>query len=176
MRKALVSLALLLTVVGAAWAQGAGGAFVPTFPYVIPAQWTWTRLTPWVVKASNTASFAYSLVFATPSANRTVTFSNDSGTVMLAGGQALKTDSEVVTLSGPNPKNVTTSLASLFSCQATLVGGDSPGIDPVLLTLVATNGQSVVSIYAWKNASSSVTTLIASSTSGRRVYLACSGS
>lgn len=175
MRKLLLPVALVLTVVGAAWAQGAGGAFVPTFAYSIPAQWTWTRLTPWVVKASNTASFAYSLVFATPTANRTITFGNVTGTVQVGSGQVSKTDMAVVTLSGPNPTNYTTTLASVFGCTATLASSDAPN-DPTTLTLIATAGQAGVSLYAWKPSSSSVTTLVASSTSGRRVYLACSGS
>ncbi len=175
MRKAIVSVALLLTVVGAAWAQGQGGAFVPTFNYVIPAQWTWTRLTPWVVKASNVASFATSLVFTTPTANRTITFPNQTGTVVLGAGQQTGFAAYFVTLTGPNPVNYTTTLASVSNCTATISGGDAPN-DPTTLTLQTTSGQSVVSIYAWKPSSSSVTTLVASSTSGRKVYLACSGS
>ncbi len=176
MRKAIVSLALVLTVAGAAWAQSSGGAFVPTFNYVVTGQWTWARLTPWIVKASTTAASAYSLVFTTPTTNRTITFPNDSGTVQLAGDNVVKQDQHTVTMTGPNPVNFTTSLASISGCEVTIIGGNSPGIDPVLVTFVATAGQSVVSLYAWKNSSSSVTTLVASSTSGRQVSLLCSGS
>ena len=83
--------------------------------------------------------------------------------------------SGVVVLDGSNPSSATTGLATLTSCVITGNTATAPGVKYALFTVQFTPTSGRIDIYAWKQTSSSDTTLIASTWVGDQVAYICTG-
>ena len=156
-----------------------GGAFLTNFDYILdtPNGWLWRTLTPWRIEGIDDASET-TITFTEPTADRTHTHQNASGTVVLgeaasSGGVA----SGTITLDGANPTSVTTGLTTLLGCdvsalRTTMAGVHAGSLHLLTIQTTATAGQ--IDIYAWTATSSSNPTLIAS-TSRDVVTWFCNG-
>ncbi len=174
-RNLLVSIALLLTVVAVAFAQDPAiffqGIQIHRDRLLLG---NGINIVSW---GAGTGANATTLTFTTPTAARTVTVPDATGTMTLNTGptSAPRFESDTIQLSNTNPINLLTQLTSVIGCSATLKSSDSPGTDPTLITVMTTAGNANVSIYAWKPVSTSVTTLTSSSNTTHTVSVICVG-
>ena len=168
MRKLLLpfTAVLVLAWAGLVLAQNSpGGAFLTNFDYILdtPNGWLWRTVTPWRIEGATDDAFETSVTFTEPTADRTLTFQNATGTAVLsAGATSGAVASGSVTLDGSNPTSVTTGLTTLLGCIVTHQDSAAPGVDPSMFSVLTTATAGRVDIYAWKVTSSSDTTLIAS--------------
>lgn len=133
-------------------AQQAGGAFLPTFNYLITGLWNFD-----------------------PSSSSTVAFQSDGTNITHAQLQEYKT-AGVTILDGSNPTSVTMSpLGTIHGCALTIHGTVAPGLDPTAVSAVVAAVAGRLDIYAWKPTGAGDTTLIASTNSTRYIDYVCAG-
>ena len=155
-----------------------GGAFLPSFNYVISGIWTWTQSAPFIYRptaTAGTAGFATTLAFASPTANRTITYPNATGYVTVSPTSGLKVVGGSVPFDGSNPSSVATGLATLTGCSLTIMRSAAPGLDPFQLTMLLTATAGQLDVYVWKANSSSDPTLVASTNNSNSASYVCTG-
>lgn len=81
LRDILIGLVLGLSALELA-AQSSGGAFLPAFNYVVSGQWTWNRVSPWVIEGATADQYETTVTFTEPTGDRMVTFQNATHTVV----------------------------------------------------------------------------------------------
>src|SRR3990167_9595942 len=75
----------LLAWAGLTLAQNSsGGAFLPGFDYVVSGQWTWRRVSPFVIEGATDNAFETTVTFTEPTADRTHTHQDATGVIALA--------------------------------------------------------------------------------------------
>ena len=165
-----------LLMAGWAVAQNSpGGSFLPGFNYIVSGQWTWRNIaSPWIIEGTTEDANETTITFTEPTADRTVTFGNQTGTVVL-GQTALKVVGGTIALDGSNPSSATTGLATIVGCSVSLLDANTIGIDPISFSLVRTATAGQLDVYAWKATSSSNPTLTASTNSSSTVAYLCTG-
>lgn len=119
---------------------------------------------------SSTGAFASTLTWTTPTAARTVTVPDQSGTIMLSGGTSPTSMRSGVGSIGTNPSSIVTGLSALTACSVSPRMTTGPYLvssPPFFFTtqLTATPGQ--LDVYHW-------TTLGASSAGVEFTYI-CTG-
>lgn len=146
---------------GALIAQNsAGGAFQPAFDYIVSGQWTWRRVSPFVIEGATDDAFETTVTFAEPTADRTWTFSNISDTVVgLTATQTLTNK----TLTSPTVTGATLTGATLTS--PIITSAIVPGGATELITAATHAGGGCVAL---DTASGTVVTLPAATGSGNR--------
>lgn len=170
---------LLLGLTALAWAQGGGGAFVPSFSYIVTGQWTWVRAIPWVLEGAVDNAFEDYFSVTEPTQDNTITIPNISGTIMLANtstGAATKIAGGLITLDGSNPSSATTGLNAIQSCTVNMHRSSNALTDPIIFTTITTASAGRLDVYAWKFTSTSVTTLASSTDASAQVEYICIGS
>lgn len=165
-------LLLWLAWAGASSAQQSGGAFVPSASYTLSGVWTWTNASPWVYRPNPPAGFATTWTYTTPTANRTITVPNASGTLQLAT-TSVKMATGTGTLSS-NPTSVTTGLSTISTCVVTAYSADVDILFPYQFSIITTAVVGRLDVYQWKPTSTSVTTPVAG-TSVRKFNWVCFG-
>lgn len=168
---------LVLAWAGLILAQNTpGGAFVPGRDQTVSGQWTWrTNASPFVFEGTTEDAFETTVTVTDPTADRTVTFANAGGTVVLANAATSgAVEAGLATLDGSNPTSVTTNLTALAGCTVQEHDSVAPGLAPITFTTIVTSVAGRLDIYAWAATSSSNPTLIAS-TSGEHVRYTCIG-
>ena len=168
---------LVLAWAGLVLAQNSqGGVFQPGLNYIIGGQWTWrAQASPFVFEGTTDDASETTWTVTDPTADRTITFQNATGTVMVANATtAGGVRAGLVTLDGSNPTSVTTGLSALAGCSANLDIGTTPGLGPITLTIIRTAVAGRLDIYAWNATSTSNPTLVAS-TSGLAATYVCVG-
>lgn len=165
MRRSLIPalLVLLVSGLGVALAQqpSAGGAFLPLENTVVAGRWTWIRqLTPWVVEGAVEDANETFVTFTEPTADRTITIPDASGTVTLGAATTSAIVAGVVdTGAGANPVSVTTGLSALKGCGANISGsGPTNNTTPMIITLQLTASAGRLDIYRWTTAGATSTT------------------
>lgn len=159
MKRTILALCLtLLGVAAMAAAQGAGGAFVPSFNYLITGQWTWAnQTTPWIIEGAVDNASETSLTFTEPTADRTITFPNASGTVML-GSSAYKVAAGTGGYDGANsPTSITTGLSALTACSVTPIASTLAPSDAAIFTTAITASAGRLDVYQWATTGSLAT-------------------
>ena len=168
--RTLVAAALLggLTAAGIAIAiaqtPSAGGAFLPLESYVLGANatWTWLNSSPWVIEGSTVDGFETTDTYTNPTADRTHTHQDATGTVVLAqAATSGAVEAGLTSLDGANPTSVTTNLSALAGCTVQGHVSAAPGLGPVTFTTILTSVAGRLDIYAWRATSASDPTLIA---------------
>jgi len=148
---ALLLLVLTLGTVSVSIAQQQGGAFLPTFNYVISGQWTFTQATPLVFEGATNNAFETFIAVTDPTADRTITLPNASGTVLLGGAATsagLRAGS--ANTSGNNPVSVTTGLSVILGCSATArKTAPLSNADGFIITVETTAVAGQLDIYRW---------------------------
>ena len=154
----------LLAWAGLTLAQNSsGGAFLPGFDYVVSGQWTWRRVSPFVIEGATDNASETTVTFTEPTADRTVTFPDATGTVVLANAATSgAVEAGITSLDGSNPTSVTTNLSALAGCTVQQHTATAPGITILTFTTLTTAVAGRLDIYAWAATSSSNPTLIAS--------------
>lgn len=154
MRRSLfLALTALILVIGGVvstfgQAVSSGGAFLPTEDIRVSGQWLFKRATnPICVEGSTDDAYETCFTPTDPTADRTITLQNASGTVTLG---AFTIVAGSTTLDGSNPTSVTTGLASLTSCHVAHMAGATPGDDPIGFTLDTHSSAGRLDIYAYK--------------------------
>lgn len=158
---------LVLAWAGLVLAQNSqGGSFLPGMDYIIGGQWTWRGTnSPWVIEGTTDDAFESTITFTQPTADRTITFQNATGTVALGVGvTSAGVASGSVMLDGANPTSVTTGLTTLLGCDVKLLRSTTPGLVSAVLTIQTTATAGQLDIYAWDFTSSSNPTLVAGTT------------
>ena len=155
---------LLLVWAGLTLAQNSsGGAFLPGFDYVVSGQWTWRRVSPFVIEGATDNAFETTITFTEPTADATVTFANATGTVVTApAATSAAVASGSVTLDGSNPTSVTTGLSVLLGCTVTNQTSTAPGDALATFSILTTAAAGRLDIYAWEFTSGTDPTLVAS--------------
>lgn len=184
MRWLLGPLLLIALLVGV-WTAGVstqgvqcGGSFIPSLNCIISGQWTWTQASPWVIEGATADLNETTVSFADPTADRTVTFPDNTGTVILSKTASVLTAaaSGAVVLDGSNPSSVTTGLTTISACSVIQNTSVTPGLDPASFTIQFTPSAGQLDVYAWKFTSASNPTLIASTRTDVDVRWGCWGS
>ena len=169
---------LVLAWAGAVLGQNSqGGAFLTNFDYILdtPNGWLWRTNTPWRIEGSTDDAFETTVTYTNPTADRTETHQDASGTLVLGEGTTDGgIDAGTTTLDGSNPTSVTTGLSALTACTVHTTTDDAPGLGPISFTILRTATAGRLDIYAWAATSASDPTLIAS-TSTRLVEYVCVG-
>lgn len=110
-----------------------------------------------------------------PTADRTITFPNAAGTVMLSdAASSSKVVGGVTTLDGSNPTNVTTGLSDIAWCHVDFTTATALADDPSQLTIDMHTG-GTLAIYALKFTNGTDPTLIASTDSTMQINWSCGG-
>ena len=183
MKRTLTTAALLVAVLVLGWvgvsiAQNSpGGAFITNYSYIVSGQWTWRRVSPWIIEGATDNTFETTVTFTEPTADRTHTHQDATGTVVLApAATSAGVEGGTVALDGANPTSVTTSLTTLRSCYVTLQRSSvpTPGTTLSEFSIATTASAGRLDIYAWASTSASDPTLVAS-TSGDVVAWFCVG-
>ena len=172
-----VTAVLVLAWAGVVLGQNSqGGSFLPGMDYIIGGQWTWRATnSPWIIEGTTDDAFETTVTFTQPTADRTETHQNASGTVVLGEGTTDGgIDAGTTALDGSNPTSVTTGLSALTACTVHTTTEDAPGLGPISFTILRTATAGQLDIYAWAATSASNPTLIAS-TSTRLVEYVCVG-
>lgn len=155
---------LVLAWAGLVLAQNSpGGVFQPALDYIVGGQWTWRATnSPWIIEGSTDDASETTITFTQPTADRTITFPNATGTVVLGSGATTgAVDGGITSLDGSNPTSVTTNLSALVGCTVQQHTSSSPALLTTFTTLVtAVAGR--LDIYAWEATSASNPTLTAS--------------
>ena len=158
-------LVLLAFAAGAMAQNSPGGAFLTNFDYILdtPNGWLWRTLTPWRIEGATDDASETTITFVEPTADRTITFQNATGTVVLSPGVTSgATASGSVGLDGSNPTSVTTGLTTLLGCVVTLQTSTAPGDEIAAFSLLTTASAGRLDIYAWEFTSGTDPTLVAS--------------
>lgn len=113
-------------------------------------------------------------VVTDPTADRTVTFGDQSGTVVL-GASGLKIAAGTITLDGTNPSSATTGLAAITACTVTDKRNDTLGDDPSQFTVFTSAVAGRLDVYAWKNTGGTDPTLVASTDADDLIDYVCVG-
>ena len=167
---------VILGLAGIAWAQGAGGAFVPSFNYVITGQWTWTQGSPFIFEGATANANETTFTITDPTADRTITFPNASGIVALSSVAATsQVTAGTIALDGTNPSSLTTGLSAIAGCTVTRNNSVAPGLDPLVFSVITTTAIGRVDVYAWKATAADDTTMIASTNNSETVMVVCVG-
>ena len=176
----LLTLAVVLVLAWAGLVLGQGnspgGVFDPARSIRLSGVFTWREtLSPIIIEGDTDDAFETTLTWAEPTADRTLTFANATGNVMLAETAATAGfEGGTVTLDGSNPTSVTTGLSALSACTVHTTTDDAPALGPIAFTILRTAVAGRLDIYAWAATSTSNPSLIAS-TSTRLVEYLCSG-
>lgn len=110
-----------------------------------------------------------------PTADRTITFPNATGTVMIAGAASgSKVVSGVTTADGSNPTAVATGLSDIAGCTVDFATGTALGDDPNSLS-IDMHSAGTLDIYVWKNTSGTDPTQTASSLTTLQIVYVCVG-
>ena len=166
-RKLLFPLTVVLVLAWAGLVLGQnsqGGSFLPGVDYIVGGQWTWRGTnSPWIIEGSTDDPFESTITFTQPTADRTITFQNATGTAVVSdaatsGGIRAGTTA----LDGSNPTSITTGLSALAGCVVVRDTSVAPGIVATTFTVLRTATAGRLDIYAWSATSSSNPTLIAS--------------
>lgn len=168
---------LVLAWAGLVVAQNTpGGAFAPGRDQIVSGQWTWRTLaSPFLFEGTTEDASETTFTITNPTADRTVTFANATGTVVLAAAATSgAVEAGLTNLDQSNPTSVTTNLSVLAGCTVQQHDSVAPGIGPITFTTLVTAVAGRLDIYAWEATSSSNPTLIAS-TSGEAVRYVCVG-
>ena len=168
---------LVLGWAGLVLAQNSpGGVFQPALDYIIGGQWTWRGTnSPWIIEGSTDDAFESTITFTQPTADRTITFPNATGTVVTApGATSGAVASGTVGLDGSNPTSVTTGLTTLLGCFVTLHSSAAPGDLIATFSVLTTASAGRLDIYAWEFTSGTDATLVASD-AGEVVDWFCNG-
>lgn len=154
----------LLAWLGLTLAQDSpGGAFVPGRDVTLSGQWTWRRLSPWIIEGALDNDSETTVTFTEPTADRTHTHQNATGTVVLANAATSgAVEAGLASLDGSNPTSVTTNLSALAGCTVQQHTATVPGLGPITFTTLVTATAGRLDIYAWNATSTSNPTLVAS--------------
>lgn len=171
-----------VTVLLLAWAglvlgqNSQGGSFLPGADYIVGGQWTHRGTnSPWVIEGTTDDAFETTITYAQPTADRTHTYANATGNIMLAGSAATAgVRAGTVTLDGANPSSVATGLTALTSCSVFGQRSTTPGITFVTFTMLLTATAGQLDVYAWAPTSATDPTLVAS-TARDALYYQCVG-
>jgi len=158
----------LLAWAGITLAQNSsGGAFLPGFDYIVSGQWTWRRVSPFVIEGATDNAFETTVTFAEPTADRTLTFPDATGSVVTAAAAtSAAVASGSATLDGSNPTSVTTGLSVLLGCVVTNQDSNAPGDNIATFSVLTTASDGRLDIYAWEFTSGTDPTLVASNWPG----------
>lgn len=160
-------LVTLVIVASVGEAQQTGGAFLPTFNYVISGQWTWSTLTPWIVQSGNPATNKYTITFATPTAARTLTIPNATGAVMVGStsGNVATTVNGIragqFEFSGSNPSSVTTGLTTIAGCTVSPMTNASPNTKYYTFSVIFTSVAGRLDVFEWTSGAGAGNTNVA---------------
>lgn len=171
------AIVMLLAWVGLVLAQNSpGGAFNPGNDYTVGGQWTWRGTnSPFVFEGTTDDTFETTFTLVQPTADRTVTIQNATGTVVLAAAATSgAVEAGLTALDGANPTSVTTNLSVLAGCTVQQHTSTAPGLGPITFSTLTTAVAGRLDIYAWQATSASNPTLIAS-TSPDSVRYVCVG-
>ena len=165
---------LVLAWAGAVLGQNSqGGAFLTNFDYILdtPNGWLWRTNTPWRIGGSTDDAFETTVTYTNPTADRTETHQDATGTLVLGEGTTTGgIDAGTTLLDGSNPTSVTTGLSALTACWVNRTIGTSPGVTAYIFTILRTAVAGRLDIYAWQPTSSSDPTLVASASTDRVEY------
>lgn len=156
---------LLLAWAGLVLGQNSpGGAFNPSSDYTVGGVWTWRGTnSPFIFEGSTDDASETTFTFTQPTADRTVTFQNATGTVALApAATSGALVAGIVALDGSNPTSVTTGLSVLAGCTVDRHTATAPGLGASVFTTIVTATAGQLDIYAWQPTSSGDATLVAS--------------
>lgn len=156
---------LVLAWAGLVLAQNSqGGVFQPALDYIVGGQWTWRGTnSPFIFEGSTDDTFETTLTLTQPTADRTVTVQNATGTLVLSpAATSGAVASGTATLDGSNPTSVTTGLSVLLGCAVTLQTSTAPGDDIATFSILTTASAGRLDIYAWEFTSGTDATLVAS--------------
>ena len=177
-KKLLLPVTAVLVLAALAAAQNSqGGVFQPALDYIVGGQWTWRGTnSPWVIEGTTEDTFETTITFAQPTADRTITLQNATGTGVLSpAATSGAVASGSVGLDGSNPTSVTTGLTTLLGCTVYLLRSTTPGIRAVTFTVQTTATAGQLDIYAWNFTSSSDPTLVANTAGNDVVQWFCNG-
>lgn len=163
-------LAPMVAVLILAWAglvlgqNSPGGSFQTGVDQIIGAVWTWRGTnSPFIFEGSTDDASETTFTFTQPTADRTVTFQNATGTVALApAATSGALEAGITALDGSNPTSVTTSLSALAGCTVDRHTSTAPGLGASVFTTIVTATAGRLDIYAWEPTSASDPTLVAS--------------
>ena len=156
---------LVLAWAGLVLAQNTpGGAFVPGRDQVVSGQWTWRTLaSPFLFEGTTEDANETTFTVTDPTADRTITFQNATGTsVLAAAATSAALEAGIVALDGANPTSVTTSLSVLAGCTVQRHTSTAVGLGAATFTTLTTAVAGRLDIYAWAPTSASDPTLVAS--------------
>src|SRR3990167_3016546 len=126
-----VTAVLVLAWAGVVLGQNSqGGSFLPGMDYIIGGQWTWRATnSPWIIEGTTEDAFETTVTFTQPTADRTETHQDATGTVVLGEGSTTGgVDAGTTALDGSNPTSVTTGLSALTACSVNRTIGTAPGV------------------------------------------------
>ena len=115
------------------------------------------------------------LTLVDPTADRTITLPNATGTVVVGVAAESRVDAGTVVLDGSNPTSIATGLSAIIACTVQDVTSTAPGDDPNSFTVITTGTAGQLDIYAWKNASGTDPTQVASTDSNNLINFVCVG-
>lgn len=168
---------LILAWAGFVLAQNSpGGAFQPGADYTVGGAWTWRGTnSPWIIEGTTEDASETTITFTQPTADRTVTVQNATGTMVLAAAAtSAALEAGITALDGSNPTSVTTNLSVLAGCTVQRHTATAPALGPAVFTTLVTAVAGRLDIYAWSATSASDPTLVAS-TSPDTVRYVCIG-
>ena len=168
----LAAVAVVSLWVTAVAAQGVqcGGSFVPSLNCTISGQWVWTQASPFVFEGTTANAFETTLAITDPTADRTITLPNASGTVLLSGGAStagIRAGSAGFA-SGNTTISVTTGLSALSACSVFPVTSSFSNNDGFIFSTILTASAGRLDIYQWR-------TTGAAATNATLVSYICSG-
>ena len=106
-RKSFIAALVVALLAGGGYrfadAQQSGGAFIPSFDYIISAAWTWTSASPFVFEGATDNTFETTLAITDPTADRTLTLPNSTGTLARTASDTFtSTTMTAPTITSPN--------------------------------------------------------------------------
>ena len=165
LKKLLLPVTAVLVLAALAAAQNSqGGSFLPGMDYIIGGQWTWRATnSPWIIEGTTEDAFETTVTFTQPTADRTETHQDATGTVVLSpGATSGAVASGSVGLDGSNPTSVTTGLTTLLGCYVTNQNATAPGDAVASFSVQTTASAGRLDIYAWETTSGTDPTTVAS--------------
>ena len=171
---------LVLAWAGFVLAQNTpGGVFDPGRDQTVSGQWTWRTLaSPFVFEGTTDNAFETTVTVTNPTADRTVTIQDATGTVVIANATtAAGIRAGTLTLDGSNPSSATTGLSAIAGCSVTDVRSTAPTIvqGPAHFTMIYTAAAGRLDVYAWNFTSASDPTLVASVAANALINYVCIG-
>ena len=181
LHKLLLSIAAVVVLAWAGLVLGQtsnspGGAFRAGFNYIIGGQWTWRgQASPFIFEGATDDAFETTFTVTDPTADRTATVQDATGTVVLSPGTTSGAlASGTAGLDGSNPTSVTTGLTTLLGCIVTLHSAAAPGDVIHTFSVQTTAAAGRLDVYGWTSTSGTDPTLVAS-TSGDVFNWVCNG-